>query len=178
MGILNQKEYVIIKKHMIMMFFIVSKFLIGLIITSWLLTFTYYFRDKIWDDIVGYFLLPLTLLILNYSFRKLIQWIIIYFNDLVIFINDKIIIVKSSLIDTDDLEIIEISKVMKIDVQCHWFISNLIWWWNLVIELPWASSTQVRTLHYIPHPYKALQLLREKTAYVNTNQDLSFFKLN
>jgi len=178
MGILNQKDYVIIKKHAIMMFFIISKFLIWLIIAICLLIFTYYFKSKIGNEVVLYFLLPLNLLIINYTFWKLIQWMVIYFNDLVIFINDKIIIVKSSLINTDDLEIIEISKVMKIDVQCHWFISNLIWWWNLVIELPWASSTQIRILHFIPHPYRALQLLREKTAYVNTNQDLSFFKLN
>lgn len=161
-----------------MLFYILAKFVISILIVIWLLLFTYTYKNSIWKEIVEFFLFPVNMILLNYSFWKIIQWYIFYYNDLVIFINDKIIIVKCSLFVQDDLEVIEVSKVMKIDVQCHWFFSNLIGYWNLVIELPWASNSQLRVLHFIPQPYKALQLLREKTAYVNTNQDLSFFKLN
>lgn len=158
-----------------MIIYIIARFIIFITIVFWLLTFSYYFKEKIWEEVITFFFLPLVLIISNYAFRKLIQWIIFYYNDLVIFMHDKIIIVKSSLVIQDDLEIIEVWKVMKIDVQCHWFFANFFWYWNLVIE---QQRDQLRILHFIPDPYKALWLLREKTAYVNTNQDLSFFKLN
>lgn len=158
-----------------MVFYIIAKFLIWFLISVWLLIFIDAFKDALWSDIILYFLFPLNLIILNYSFWKLIQGLIFYYNDLVIFIQDKIIVVKSSLVIQDDLEIIEIWKVMKIDVQVHWFFANLLGYGNLVVE---QQRDQLRILHFIPQPYEALQLLREKTAYVNTNQDLSFFKLN
>lgn len=175
MGFLTQKEYVIITKHSIVIFYVFAKFFIWFFIAFWLAVFIDTFKETIWTDVILYFLLPVNLIILNYSFWKLIQGLIFYYNDLVIFIHDKIIIVKSSLVIQDDLEIIEVGKVMKIDVHCHWFFANLLGYGNLIIE---QQRDQLRILHFIPQPYKALQSLREKTTYVNTNQDLSFFKLN
>lgn len=175
MGFIVQKEYAIIKKHFIMVLYILSKFFFMLLVAVWLYIFTVYFQKELWDDIVIYFLYPLTFILLNYAFIKLTLWLIFYYNDLIIFSRDKIIIMKSSLFMQDDLEIIDISKIMKIDVQCHWFFSNILWYGNLVME---QQRDELRVLHFIPKPYKALQLLREKTAYINTWQDLSFFKLN
>ncbi len=175
MGYIAQKEYAIIKKHFIMILYILAKFFFLLTISLLLMIFTLYFKDKLWDDIVTFFLYPMVFILFNYSFIKLVLGLIFYYNDLVIFVRDKIIIVKSYLYTQDDLEIIDISKVQKIDVQCHWFFANVLWYWNLVIE---QQRDELRVLHFIPQPYKALQLLREKTAYLNIWQDLSFFKLN
>lgn len=175
MWYIEQKEYAIIKKHFIMVFYILAKFFFLILIVIWLFWISYYFRTEIWDDIILYFLLPITILLLNYTFFKLIFWLIFYYNDLVIFLKDKIIIVKSSIFLQDDLEIIDVSKVMKIDVQIHWFFANLLWYGNLIIE---QQREEIRTLHFVPRPYMALQMLREKTAYLNIWQDMSFFKLN
>jgi hypothetical protein len=43
-------------------------------------------------------------------------------------------------------------------------MTNLLGYGNLVIE---QQRDELRILHFIPKPYKALQLLREKTAYLN-----------
>lgn len=63
---------------------------------------------------------------------------------------------------------------MKIDVACHWFFANFLWYGNLIIE---QQREELCTLRLIPKPYKAFDLLREKTAYLHTSDDLSFFKL-
>lgn len=176
MSYVTYKDYTIIKKHWVMLLFYMAKFIFFLLIVAFLTFFTYEFKSEIWDDFITYFVYPWIIVILTYWFLKLMLNIIFYFNDLVLFIHDKIIIVKSSLFLQDDLEIIDVSKVMKIDVQCHGFISNLIWYWNLVIE---QQRDELRILHFIPKPYLALQLLREKTAYVNdSTQNMWFFKLN
>ncbi|EKE29088.1 MAG: hypothetical protein ACD_2C00233G0006 [uncultured bacterium (gcode 4)] len=175
MGFILQKDYVIIKKHGIVILYILAKFVFALLIVAWLFWVSYTQKSNIWAELVTYFLYPVQMIILIYAFLKLEQGFIFYYNDLVIFIHDKVIIMKSSLFLQDDLEVIDISKVMKIDVQCHWFLSNLIWYGNLVIE---QQRDELRILHFVPKPYRALQLLREKTAYLNTNQDLNFFKLN
>lgn len=175
MGFVIQKEYAIIKKHFMMILYILAKFVFLLAIAAAVFIITYLYQDMFGHDMVAYFLFPLTIILINYAFIKLSLWLIFYYNDLVIFVRDKIIIVKSSLFMQDDLEIIDVSKVMKIDVQCHWIFANLLWYWNLVIE---QQRDELRILHFIPKPYKTLQLLREKTAYLNIWQDMSFFKLN
>lgn len=174
MGFINHKEYVIIKKHFVVLFFPISKFIFRWLITLSLTLFVIYFKEKIWDEIVQIFFYPLIIIFLTYSFFAFIQSLIVYYNNLVIFVHDKIIIFRSSLFLQDDLEIIDVSKIMKIDVQMHWVFSNLLWYGNLVIE---QQRDELFTLHFVPDPYRALQLLREKTAYLHTSDDISFFKV-
>ncbi|EKE27350.1 MAG: hypothetical protein ACD_3C00223G0027 [uncultured bacterium (gcode 4)] len=175
MGFILQKDYVIIKKHGIVILYILARFVFAMLIVIWLFLISYLFRSSLREDLVLFFLYPVQMIILVYAFSKLAQGYIFYYNDLIIFIHDKVIIMKSSLFLQDDLEVIDTSKVMKIDVQCHGFFANLVWYGNLVIE---QQRDELRILHFVPKPYKALQLLREKTAYLNTNQDINFFKLN
>ena len=91
--------------------------------------------------------------------------------------DDHVAIIKASLILKDDIEIIDSYRVMKIDAFCRWFFSNILWYWNLVIE---QQKDDVRTFHFIPDPYKVLELLREqkqnvlderKKKYIVTDDD-------
>ena len=52
--------------------------------------------------------------------------IIRYYNNLVIIVRDKFIIVHSSLILQEDLEIMDLAKVMKVDVSMHGLLENLL----------------------------------------------------
>lgn len=174
MGYIDHKEYALIKQHSIMLLYYLVKFIFFIIITASLSIFLYFFKDKIWAEITDFFFFPLILCLLTYAFIKLVLGLIIYYNNLVIFLHDKIIILKSSLFLLDDVEIIDVSKIMKIDVQIHWFFANLLWYGNLVVE---QQRDELLILRFIPSPYKALQLLREKTSYLHTSDDLSFFKL-
>ena len=168
MSIINTDEYTIVKKHYIILLIYIIKFIFLVLVSILIYLLTYKFKDSLWDDIVLYFIFPIIFFIFNYAFIKFILWLIYYYNDLVILLKDKIIILKSSLFLMDDLEIIDISKVMKIDVQCHWLLSNLIGFWNLVIE---QQRDELRILHFIPKPYKVFQLLREKTTYAWIRDD-------
>lgn len=157
-----------------MLLYHLVKFIFRAIITISLILVVIYFRSSIWDDVTILFFYPLILIFLTYTFFSLILWLIDYHNDLVIFLHDKIIILSSTLYFRDDLEIIDVSKIMKIDVQIHWFFANLLWYGKLIIE---QQREDLCTLRFIPRPYKALELLREKTSYLHTSDDLSFFKL-
>ncbi|EKE26826.1 MAG: hypothetical protein ACD_4C00138G0015 [uncultured bacterium (gcode 4)] len=168
MSIMNTDEYTIIKKHYIILLYYIVKFIFLVFVAFLIYYLTYKFKDSLWTDVVKYFMFPTIFFIFNYAFIKFMGWLIFYFNDLVILLKDKIIILKSSIFLMDDLEIIDISKVMKIDIHCHWFLSNLIWFWNLIIE---QQRDELRILHFIPKPYSVFQILREKTTYIQTKNN-------
>lgn len=137
---------------------------------------TYSVQDSIPSDIVHYVLFPIAFLLVNYAFVKLLLDIVKYENKLVIILRDKLIMLSSSLLFQEDLEIMDVGKIMKIDVECHGILANVFGFGNLILE---QQKDEVRVLHYIPNPYKVFQIFREKTNYINTapTQDLSFFNV-
>lgn len=173
MSIINADDYTIIKKHYIILLVYIIKFVFLIFVSCLIYVFTYKFKATLWNEVVTDFMFPIIFIIFNYAFWKLMLWLIFYYNDLVIFLKDKIIVLKSSLFMQDDLEIIDISKVMKIDVHCHWLLSNLVWFWNLIIE---QQRDELRILHFMPKPYMVFQILREKTTYIPVKNDISNFK--
>ncbi len=156
---------VVIRRHFILKLFPILKFSF-FIFLSLIIYFIYY---KIWHKIDGemtyllYVLLSFIFIIVNYAFIKFILDIIEYYNDLIIVSDDHIFIIKSSLILKDDLEIIDSYRVMKTDAYCHWFLANIFWYWNLVIE---QQKDDVRVFHFIPSPYKVLKILRDQKKFV------------
>ena len=117
------------------------------------------FIDTIWYEINHYFLFPLIFLLVNYAFIKIVLGYIKYYNDLLIINKWHLIVIKSSLIYKDNIEFIDINKITKLDTYCNWIISNFVWFWNLVVE---QQRDKVRTFHFVPEPFKALQILNEK----------------
>ncbi|MCK9271974.1 hypothetical protein M0P65_00310 [Candidatus Gracilibacteria bacterium] len=174
MSIINTNEYTIVKKHFIYFLLYIIRFIFSLLIALGIFYLTITYRSSMGPDFT-LILFGIIFIILNYSFLRFIIGLIIYYNDLIILLKDKIIILKSSFFLKDDLEIIDISKVMKIDVQIHGFLSNLMGFGNLIIE---QQRDELRVLHFIPTPYKVYQLLREKNSLPATTQnDLNFFKI-
>lgn len=141
-----------------MMFFRYLKFSFYLIIA-----FVFYFiAVRFWyilgDDFTHYIILPLSFIILNYAFIKLILYYIWYYNNLLIFHDSVIIVIKSTLLDTDNVEIIDLHKITKIDAYADWVIANIFWYGTLVIE---QQRDTVREFWYVPKPYKAIWLLND-----------------
>ena len=155
----------VIKRHFILLLFSILKFFFFLFITG----FIYYIYVLLWNKLeseISYFmyiLLGFVFILLNYTFIKFILDLIEYHNNLIIIQDDHIVIIKSSLFFKDDFEIIDSYRVMKIDSFCHWFIANVLGYWNLVIE---QQKDDVRTFHFIPEPFKILKLLRDQKDYV------------
>lgn len=82
-----------------------------------------------------------------------------YYNNLIIFYKQQIIVIKSSLVWTDNVEIIDLHKITKLDTFCDWIMPNLIWYWILVIE---QQREQVRDFWYVPKPHKAISYLNDE----------------
>jgi len=127
------------------------------------------FRTALWDDIVMYLLFPLVFVLLNYAFIKLILSYIKYYNNLIIFHKNQIIVIKSTLIEVDNVEIIDMHKITKLDTYCKWIIPNVIWYWTLVIE---QQRDKVREFWYIPKPYKAISHLKEANTIMQNKKEL------
>ena len=167
MNILAEENYTIITRHFIYFLYLVAKFLFLIIIAGILFTSLLIYKEdliKNTSDIIGYVFFPVIFLLVHYGFIQLILGIIRYYNRLVIIVRDKFIIINSSLILQEDLEIMDLSKVMKIDVECHGLLSNLLGYGHLVME---QQKNEVRTIHFMPQPYKVWQILRENTTYIN-----------
>lgn len=177
MDILAEENYTIITRHFIYFMYLVAKFLFLILIAGGLFISLLVYKQDLGNetsDIVSYVFFPVILLLVNYGFIQLILGIISYYNKLVIIVRDKFIIINSSLILQEDLEIMDLGKVMKIDVEVHGLLSNLLGYGHLIME---QQKDEVRTIHFIPKPYKVWQILRENTTYINQGgQEVRFFK--
>lgn len=177
MDILAEENYTIVTRHFVYLLYLVAKFLFLIVIAGVLFAFLMVYRQgfsKETADIVNYVFFPVIFLLINYSFIQLALGIIRYYNRLVIIVRDKFIILNSSLILQEDLEIMDLSKVMKIDVECHGLLASIFGYGHLIME---QQKDEVRTIHFIPKPYKVWQILRENTTYINQGgQEVRFFK--
>jgi len=115
--------------------------------------------DTIGHELIHFFLFPTIFFLVNYAFIKLILWYIKFYNDLLIIYKWELIVIKSSLLFRDNIEFIDINKITKLDTYCRWFVPNILWFWNLVAE---QQRDEVRTFHFVPEPFKALQIINEE----------------
>ena len=152
--------YIIIKRNLLFLILKIIKSLFFIV----LVWFVYYFSKKHFDMLqsiegLKYLSFIVVFALLNYAFISLISNIIDYYNDLIILHKDRMFILKSSLILKDDMEIIDINKIQKIDGFKRWIFQNLLWYWNIVIE---QQKNDVRIFHFISKPHKILTLLRSQ----------------
>ncbi|MBP8016600.1 hypothetical protein KAZ01_01195 [Candidatus Gracilibacteria bacterium] len=162
MAFLEQKEFTIITKHYVMIFIGVIKLIFFIFLSLILYYIAVKYRNIFGEDIVKIIFFPLIFVIINYAFFRIILQFIFYYNNLIIILKDKIIILKSSLVIRDDTEIISLWKVTKIDVYKNGFFKNILDYGNLVIEM---QRSEVKTIHFLPKPHKAIQIIRDKTIY-------------
>lgn len=140
------------------MFFRYLKFSFYLIIAFVFYFIAVKFWSALWYELTHYIILPLSFITVNYAFIKLILYYIWFYNNLLIFHEDKIIVIKSTLLDTDNVEIIDLHKITKIDAFSDWILANIFWYWTLVIE---QQRDKVREFWYVPKPHKAIWLLND-----------------
>lgn len=151
--------YTIIKKHSIIAFIYIARFIFLYSIALIMFYISINFRDALWEDITKYVFFPLVFILINYSFFRLILWLIKYFNYLFIIKWDQIFIINCSLILKNDIEVIDSFKIIKIDAFCRGFISNVLWFWNIVIEF---QTKEERIFRFMPKPYILLKKLNSQ----------------
>lgn len=155
----SQDWYTIIKKHYILTFAYMLKFVCLIVFSLFLLSFSLEYRSLIWEDVTRYVFFPIIFLMFNYSFSKLILGFIEYYHYLFIIKDDQIFIINCSLILRDDIEVIDSFKIIKIDSFSRWFFSNIIWYWTITIEL---QSRETRSFRFMPNPYRLIKLLEDQ----------------
>lgn len=174
MDIVTENNYTIVTRHFINLLYTVSKFLFIIIIAAGLCIILIFYKETFGREMVLYVLFPAAFLLVNYGFVQLILGVIRYYNRLVVIVRDKFIIINSSLMLQEDFEIMDLSKVMKIDVRIHGIFASLLNYGDLVIE---QQKDEVRVIHTIPTPYKVWETIREKTSYIGQQGwEVRFFK--
>jgi hypothetical protein len=160
--------YIVIRKHMMALIIKALKSVFFIFIALVLYYYSYKYVDVIkktdWLNIIAFLII---FFMIHYSFIKMILYIIYYYNDLVIMERDQIIILKSSLILIDDMEIIDIYKIVKMDSFSHWFFWNILWYWSIVIE---QQKNEVRTFHFISDPHRMLDIFKKQKEEFKTKK--------
>jgi hypothetical protein len=155
------KNALLLRRHQIKLFYIFWKFLIYLFAVMFiiivLLLLSWY--NKAWNSSLEY-IFVFFLVFINIITLVLILDIIAHFNNL-IYINDThIYIIQNWLLIREDIEIIELGQVTKVNIVCQWFLANLCSFWKIIIE---QQRTETRPLFYIPEPYRVMSNIRAKT---------------
>ncbi len=140
------------------LFFNYLSFLFSMFICFLLYFISVKYINIIDHTIIKYLFFPIIFLLLNYSFIKFTLRLIRYYNDLILLKQDQIIIIKTSLIDTDNIEIIDIDKITKIDSSMTWIIQNFFAFWDLILE---QNRDRTRNFNYIYKPYNAVNSIKE-----------------
>lgn len=163
-------DYTIIRKHWIVLFFKYLKFILLLLLSLFLYYFSMKYNNTLWEEMINIFLFPSIFFLVNYAFIKLLLSYIKFYNDLVLIHDKQVIILKSSLLFKDDIEFIDVSKITKLDTYCRWLIPNILSFWNLVIE---QQRDEVREMHFVPEPFRALKLLQDEKQKVIDDKKLN-----
>lgn len=145
----------IVKRHAVIIFLIIARFtfIFGIALALYIAIML---TPNLDVEIRNYLLFPLLFFLVNYAFIKLILNTIWYNFNLILFIWNKVILIRSTLFLIDDVEIIDMWKIMKVDIECRGIIPNILWFGHLIIE---QQKNDVRILHFIPDPYHALNIL-------------------
>ncbi len=151
----------IIRKHFIVSFILILKFLFIFSIAMSLFWAVYYSKAYIWHTFWLFFLFNI-LIILNFWFLHFILKFIINMNDLFIIHKDKIIISQSSLIMQDDIEIIHSYAINKFKKNKHWIFQNMFKYWDIIIE---QQNDAIKTIKYLPFPTNIIILLNQQEEY-------------
>lgn len=178
MNAIIENDSSIISRHPIYLVYLVGKGAILLIASIGVGALFTFYKNEVPEDLLRYFVFPAVLALANYSILQFALGMVKFYNKLVIIVRDRIIIITSSLFLQEDIEILELRKVMKIDVECHGLLQNMLNYGALIIE---QQKNDVRIMHLVPDPFTVLRIIREKTDYLSgtasTPNDLAFFKV-
>lgn len=156
-----QRHYIIILIKFIKMFMF---FIFALILYILFIKYHELIDSYKWLNI-AFFVIIFSLL--NYCFFKFIFYLIIYLNNIIVLYKDQFVIIKSSLLMKDDIENIDIYKIIKVDSYSRWFFSNVLWYWSFIIE---QQKNDVRTFDYISNPHKLLKMFEQQREIYKTKK--------
>lgn len=161
----EKDHYIVIRRHFILLFFKLAKFIFLLLVSFFIYWTLLNYWDVIWQDFISinYIVFTFCFVTLNYAFITLIIYFIEYYNKIIIITNEEIIFLRSTLILRDDLEVLDLYRIMSIDTFCHWLFANIFNYWEVVIEQQQLDDNEnIKKIYFIPNPYKFISIIKEK----------------
>lgn len=79
----------------------------------------------------------------------------------------SIIFIHTSLLLVDDIEFMDMKSIIKVDVERHGIIANIMNYGHLILE----QRNDVRKVHYIPHAHSIYQIIKNRIPKKNTIED-------
>ena len=95
---------------------------------------------------------------MNAIFLQLILKSINFFGRIILITDHAIIFIHTSLILVDDIEFMDMKSILKVDVERHGLLANVLNYWHLILE----QRNDVRRVHYIPYPHSVYQEIKER----------------
>jgi hypothetical protein len=133
-----------------------SKFIVSLIPIG-ILIYIFYRYDMMFSrEFSTYILLPTLLIGVNYIFTRLILNSIDYTGRILLVAKDSIILIHTSFFLIDDIEYMDMKGLLKVDVERHGFLANLLNYGHLILE----QRNEVRKVHYIPKPHDVYDTIK------------------
>jgi hypothetical protein len=160
--IYENDNILLFKIHKIKLFYIYWKYslLIGLLLSIFYAVTINSNNAFTFESIFSLWSIPVFIIILiNFAIITLIIDIIAYYNSVIIISNENIMIIKNVLLIKEDIEIIDISQLSKVDVKRHWVISNILWYWKIVFE---QDKIENESLSFVPDPYRISNYIRKR----------------
>lgn len=102
------------------------KFLLSLVPLGMLIWIFYRYDFMFSHEFSNYVLLPTLLVSVNYIFLRLIFNSIDYFGRIMLIAQDSIILIHTSILLIDDIEYMDMKSLLKVDVERHGFIANIL----------------------------------------------------
>ncbi|MDD2908780.1 MAG: hypothetical protein PHZ26_03440 [Candidatus Gracilibacteria bacterium] len=128
---------------------------------------------KLYDNSILYWsIIFILILTINTVVAILIIDLVAYYNSIIIISGDNIIIIQNTLFIREDIEIINISQLTKVNIERHGILSNILGYGNLILE---QQRTEARPLFYIPEPYRVINYIKSKMGNnlkTNTGNDI------
>ncbi len=158
-------SFVFIHRHGILLFFMIIKYIFFLFLISIVAWMSIAYRYIFPADLSNYIILPVLILSINYFFFCIILEGINFYGRIMIVGELSIVIAHTSFILIDDIEFIDTKSILKLDVERHGLISNILNYWDLIIEQP----NDVRRIPYIPFPYVIYDTIKQHIPTVVTS---------
>jgi hypothetical protein len=69
-----------------------------------------------------------------------------------------IVLIHTSFILIDDIEFMDMKSILKVDVERHGLLANILNFGHILLE----QRNDIRTVHYMPHPHAVYRVVKEK----------------
>ena len=155
----------LLRRHKIKLFLILCKvfLMVFLMVFSFYIFWKFHIFDQSSEN-MNFISVIFIVLIVNLIYLIFIFDIVAYFNNIIIINDTNLVILQNWLFIRENIEIIDLNQITKLNIECQWIIPNLLWYWRLIIE---QQKGENRPLFFISEPHVILNHLRKKIDKIN-----------